>query len=208
MRQNLAVPRPGRGCVLIAANQQYGHLDIRQQGPVIHVTNRRAASGISDWVCVQQYGANRFRDRIGGGQRAGGEEALHHGFFDGAHSLFEDGSEAGVEEAWIGHARRCVGKDELSHALSRMDAEPLADHSAQGEAAEGKMVMVGGVHCRQDVIGKLRDRVIAGRGVGSAVASQIQPQHLKSREEVRHLRIPHAVIRAQRVGQNQQRAAG
>ncbi len=81
--------------------------------------------------------------------------------------------------------------------------QPLADHAAQREAAEGEAAATGGIHHGQNVRRQLRHRIIARGRVGSAVAAGVEAQDLKALEQ-RRLRVPEAVIRPQSMGENQQ----
>ena len=60
----------------------------------------------------------------------------------------------------------------------------------------------------QDVFSQLSDCVVACRSVGSAVAAQIGTKHLKIPQECGHLEIPEAVVRAQRMYENEERLVG
>ncbi len=83
-------------------------------------------------------------------------------------------------------------------------SQPLTDHAAQREAAEGKALATGGIHHGQSVRRQLGYGVIAPGGIGSAVAARIETQDLKVFGKCRHLRVPQPMVRAQRMGENQQ----
>lgn len=89
-----------------------------------------------------------------------------------------------------------------------MRAEPLPDHAAEREAAICETGLPCSVRDGQHIAPQLRDGVAAGRRIRSAMAAQVEPKHAKMPQQRRYLRVPHPVVRTQRVRQHQQRLIG
>ncbi len=87
----------------------------------------------------------------------------------------------------------------MGAALRGMGAQPLTDHAAHGEAAERGVLDRKRVEQTDDIPAQTFERVFARGHVGCAMAARVVAQHAKVVEQGWHLRVPHAVVDAERM---------
>ena len=136
------------------------------------------------------------------GQEARREEAAHDRIRDRGHAAGQHGKAAGFHPLGVG-PRRGVSEHERRHPVRRVRAEPLADHAAEREAAECEPGNAERVGEREHVRAELRDLVVAQGHAGGAVPADVVSHDAEMRGEIFDVRIPHAVVLAEGVRQDQ-----
>ncbi len=101
--------------------------------------------------------------------------------------------------------RRSVTHHQLVQPVVGVDAKPLADQPAHGQAAEMRLLNRQTIEQRQHIPAQLLDAVLSGRYQRLTMPAGVVAQHTKVPSEDRHLGVPHVQISAQRVGQHQHR---
>jgi hypothetical protein len=123
---------------------------------------------------------------------------------DGRHALREDRLTTTLHPLGTGTSR-CVREHDCGYARRGMDGEPLRNHSAKRQAAEREPFDPERICERQHVLSELVDRILARRHGGCAVTADVVAHHAEALRERGCLRVPHAVILAERVRQEQRR---
>ena len=194
--------------VEVTADDERRNRDAGEELGLIHVPDRRAAAGIADGIGREERltrGRHLRRRRGEDGRR---EETAHHQLLDRCHAVLEDGAAARLHRLRIGQPRRGVGEHEMRQPIRRVRSEPLADHAAERQAAEREARHAARVGERQDILRELGDRVVAGGDARCPVPSRVVAQHLVVRQQIRRLRVPHAMVEAERMRQHEHRTAG
>ncbi len=204
--EGVAVAGPGCGDVMIANDDKGRCCDGGQAGGVIHVADGGGTPSVSGWVCGKKDATGSGDgDRVGG-EVCGVEESAEDGIGDGSHALVEDSAAAGFHGRGIGEARGGVGEDEVGKARGFVNGNPLADHAAEGESAEGELGNGERVGEGEEVAGEQFDRIVAGGDIGGAVAASVVAKDTEVRGERVGLRVPLGVVAAERVGEDNRRA--
>src|SRR5580692_233270 len=84
-----------------------------------------------------------------------------------------------------------------------LSSYPLPDRSAQRQAAESKLRNSQRISERKSVLTQHLNGIFACRCVRGSVTSGVISQNLKVRKQVVHLKIPHGLVGADRVRQDQ-----
>src|SRR6266852_8470338 len=84
-----------------------------------------------------------------------------------------------------------------------MDAEPHARHAAHRQSTKRKVPDVRLVCQTQDVASQLLERVWPGSNLALPMPARVITQHAEMLPQLRHLRIPHGEIGAERIGEHQ-----
>src|SRR5260370_18995007 len=84
-----------------------------------------------------------------------------------------------------------------------MDAEPHARHAAHRQSAKRKVPNVRFVRQRKYVASQLLERVWPGSNLALPMPARVITQHAEMLPQLRHLRIPHGEIGAERIGEHQ-----
>ena len=86
-----------------------------------------------------------------------------------------------------------------------MNGKPLADESAERDAAVGESPDFERVGQRENIAAELVDRIVAVGRIGCSVASGVETKDAIVLQEVSRLRVPQAVIEAERMREHQRR---
>lgn len=81
--------------------------------------------------------------------------------------------------------------------VAGIDAQPLADQAAHGQADKVRVFDIQGIEQRQHVLAQLFDAVRASGDQRGAMAAGVVAQYAKVLAPGRDLRIPHAQVGAQ-----------
>ena len=197
-----------RDRVLAATDDQRRYLDRPQLITVIGVAHGRAVGGVS--------GGRRTGDHLGDAIdlhrmlscEAGREPACNRAVTHVAHGLFttaQHSIDTLVPDIVGADLRSGVADHQPRQPLTSIDAQPLTDQPAHGQAAEGETIDRQGIDQIEHVPPELLDAVRAGRDGRTAVPAGVIAQDAEMLAEGRHLRVPHIERGAQRVGQHQNR---
>ena len=172
---------------------------------MIHVANGGTAAGVSDWIRCQQRPPRRGDGGPIGLEHRRREEPPHHHLRDAGHAGIEHRAPARLHRVRIGDARRRIGEDDVSEAAGGVDGQPLPDHAAERQAAEREARQAAGVGDREDVVRQRLNRVVATGDRRRAVAAGVVAQDAEVRQQIGGLRVPHAVVEAERMRQHDRR---
>ncbi|MDT4875623.1 hypothetical protein FQZ97_1110010 [compost metagenome] len=86
-----------------------------------------------------------------------------------------------------------------------IDAQPLADQPAHGQATERSLADIQVIEQGQHIAAQLLDAVETRTDLRLAVAAGVVAQHPKMLGKGRHLGVPHAQVGAQGIAQQQHR---
>src|SRR5258708_37172644 len=89
-----------------------------------------------------------------------------------------------------------------------MDAEPHARHAAHRQSTKRKVPNVRFVRQRKYVASQLLERVWPGSNLALPMPARVITQHAEMLPQLRHLRIPHGEIGAERIEEVQHRRVG
>ena len=168
----------------------------------------RAAAGVADRIGREQRpprGRHLRRRRREHGRR---EEPAHHQVLDRRHAVLEHRAAARLHRLRIGQPRRGVGEHEVRQPLRRV--RPRATARSCRRATSRRTRTAATPHASASARTSLRelgDRVVAGGDARCPVPSRVVAQHLEVRQQIRRLRVPHAVVEAERMRQHEHRAA-
>ena len=101
------------------------------------------------------------------------------------------------------HARRSIGEHQMREPVGRVSGQPLADHAAQRDAAKRELADLQRVGDGEHVAAQAAPSCIRLRDGGAAVAARVVTQNAEIRQKIGDLKIPHAVIGAERVGEDE-----
>src|SRR3974390_3354458 len=96
----------------------------------------------------------------------------------------------------------------MRNPVRRMRSDPLANGAAERQAAERKLRNPQRIGEAKHITAQLFNGVLTRRSVRGAVPARVVAQDLKAAEQIRHLRLPHAVVRANGMRQNQDGKTG
>ena len=170
----------------------------------IMVAHRGAAAGVTHRVEREQGLANGVKVRIAARNEARREKARQPHLGDRRHPAGLDLRDA-LDLAGCLDASGGVAQEQVAQPLAGMDAQPLADHAAQRNAAVIEALEPGGIGHRQHVAGEQLDAVVPGRRIRGAMAAGVHPDDAKEIGQPRHHRIPQGMVGAERVHQHQGR---
>ena len=86
-----------------------------------------------------------------------------------------------------------------------MDTQPLADGTAQREAAKSKVTNLQSVRQGQDIAAQLFDRIIPRRNIGRTMPANVIAKHAEIREKLRNLLIPDRMVTSDGVRKDEDR---
>jgi hypothetical protein len=188
-----------------AGDHQRRHGDLRDLLPEIGVAHRLAAGDIAFGQRGEQSAPDLAHARRRGAAEGFAEEAFDRHVGDPRQPLFGDGGDTLLP----GLARRYVrgrrGEHEAVEPRRLVEGEPLAGQSAHGYAAEREPLEPQMIGERQNVEAEPLDGVGSGRGIAGAVAALVIANDPEGMNEGLGLRLPHHVVCAEGIGQDDRR---
>ncbi|MNV69110.1 hypothetical protein D3C71_1620020 [compost metagenome] len=131
----------------------------------------------------------------------GGIAQVDHGLL----AALEHGVDTGVPHLVVGDLGGGIAQGQAVQALTCMDTQPLADQASHRQADEVSLLNVQAIEQGQHVTAQLFDAVRAFSDQRPTVATGVVAQHAQVLAPQWNLRVPHAQVGTERVGQDQHR---